>query len=135
MDDEQAPSRGTTATALAAQSIDATVDPGSYPTPYGTAGVEPQYDDPRVRRAGGRSRRRQAVCRAVGHAYRADHGTTRNKSAVMKTVGLFPQVGALRPKTVRGPAQGPPRPRDHERLTLPTGVTTPVTCTIDECRR
>jgi hypothetical protein len=24
-----------------------TVDPGSYPTPYGTAFVEPRYDDPR----------------------------------------------------------------------------------------
>ncbi len=39
--------RGTTATALATQIIDATVDPGSYPTPYGTAFVDPRHDDQR----------------------------------------------------------------------------------------
>jgi AmiR/NasT family two-component response regulator len=33
--------RGTTATALASQIIDATVDPGSYPMPYGISFVEP----------------------------------------------------------------------------------------------
>jgi hypothetical protein len=35
--------RGTTASALAAQIIDATVDPGSYPTPYGTSFVDPSH--------------------------------------------------------------------------------------------
>ena len=39
--------RRTTATALASQIIDATVDPGSYPTPYGTSFVDPS---PRRRR-------------------------------------------------------------------------------------
>jgi hypothetical protein len=39
--------RGTSATALATQIIDATVDPGSYPTPYGTSFVEPRRDDQR----------------------------------------------------------------------------------------
>jgi hypothetical protein len=42
--------RGTTATALASQIIDATVDPGSYPTPYGTSFVDPS----------GRARRTEA---------------------------------------------------------------------------
>jgi hypothetical protein len=32
--------RGTTATALASQIIDATIDPGSYPTPYGTSFID-----------------------------------------------------------------------------------------------
>jgi hypothetical protein len=40
--------RGTTATALASQIIDATVDPGSYPTPYGTSFIDSPH---RPRRA------------------------------------------------------------------------------------
>ena len=43
--------RGTTATTLATQIIDATVDPGSYPTPYGTVGAGV------VRRCAGRAGR------------------------------------------------------------------------------
>ena len=35
--------RGTTATALASQIIDATVDPRSYPMPYGTSFVDPSH--------------------------------------------------------------------------------------------
>jgi AmiR/NasT family two-component response regulator len=38
-----AAARGTTATALASEIIDATVDPGSYPTPQGTAFVDPSW--------------------------------------------------------------------------------------------
>jgi hypothetical protein len=36
-----ADARAVPATVLAAQMIDATVDPGSYPTPYGTSFVDP----------------------------------------------------------------------------------------------
>jgi hypothetical protein len=40
--------RGTTAAALASQIIDATVDPGSYPMPYGTSFVAPSHRAPRA---------------------------------------------------------------------------------------
>ena len=40
--------RGTTATALASQIIDATVDPRSYPMPYGTSFVDPSHRAPRA---------------------------------------------------------------------------------------
>lgn len=36
-----ADARAVPATVLAAQIIDATVDPGSYPTPYGTSFIDP----------------------------------------------------------------------------------------------
>jgi AmiR/NasT family two-component response regulator len=40
--------RGTTAPALASQIIDATVDPGSYPMPYGTSFVDSAHRAPRA---------------------------------------------------------------------------------------
>jgi AmiR/NasT family two-component response regulator len=40
--------RGTTATALASQIIDATVDPRSYPMPYGTSFVDSAHRAPRA---------------------------------------------------------------------------------------
>jgi hypothetical protein len=40
--------RGITATGLASQIIDATVDPGSYPMPYGTSFVDSAHRAPRA---------------------------------------------------------------------------------------